>query len=288
MRCSIRFCVSFAIALACVLPAVCSAQQIDINGMPIDSEEQAGCPRLKALPPLPSAKVVSCHDSDSTEVIMPLKPDANGLAQEKKVRGAYQFREYQIGELVQPYAFDNLLDSLPMAGFRVKYANKPSTITARNDETWLLINVSGDLYNVSVVQEPPQVWSAVKTTVEISREMQAHNRVDIYGIAFSSSDQSILEKQSPILVEVLNYLKQNPELSVVIESHKVSMEGTPEMDAEITRERANAVFDWLVAHGVARRRLQPKPGGRNHPITENESPGEVQRNERIVLAKAPS
>ena len=284
---SIRFCSSFAIALACVLPAVCSAQQVDINGMPIDSAEQAGCPRLAALPPLPSAKVVSCQNSDSVEVSMPLKPDANGVAREKKARGAYQFREYQIGALEQPRAFDDLLDSLPMAGFKVKYANKPSTITARKDDTWLLINVGDDLYNVSVVQEALEVRPAVKTAEEIYREMQAHNRVDIYGIEFSPTDQSILEKQSQILVEVLKYLKQNPGLSVVIESHKVSKEGPPEMDAEITRERANAVFDWLVAQGVARPRLQPRPGGRNHPITENESPSEIQRNERIVLIKEP-
>jgi outer membrane protein OmpA-like peptidoglycan-associated protein len=218
---------------------------------------------------------------------MPLRPDANGMAREKKSRGAYQFREYQIGELVQPNAFDNLLALLPMAGFRVKYSNKPSTITARKDDTWILINVSDDFYNVSVVQEAPEVWPAVKTAEEISREMQAHNHVDIYGVEFSPTDQSILERQPPILVEVLKYLRQNAELSVVIESDKVSKEGSPEMDAEITRKRANAVMEWLVANGVAQTRVQPRPGGRNNPITENESPSEIQRNERLVLVKAP-
>lgn len=283
---SIRFRLSLAIALTCVLPALCTAQQVDINGMPIDPAEQAGCPRLAALPPLPSAKVVSCQKSDSVEVSMPLKPDPQGLAQEKRARGAYQFREYQIGELEQPRAFDNLLDLLPMAGFRVKYSNKPSTITARKDDTWILINVGDDFYDVSVVQEAPEVWRAVKTAEEISREMQAHNRVDIYGVEFST-DQSILEKQSPILAEVLKYLRQNAELPVVIESDKVSKEGSPEMDVEITRKRANAVMEWLVAHGVVRTRLQSRPGGRNNPITENEDPSENQRNERLVLLKAP-
>lgn len=284
---SIRFYLSLAIALTCVLPARCSAQQVDINGMPIDPAERAGCPRLEALPPLPSAKVVSCQKSDSVEVSMPLKPDPNGLAQEKKARGAYQFREYQIGELEQPNAFDNLLALLPSAGFRVKYSNKPSTITARKDDTWILINVSDEFYNVSVVQEAPEVWPAVKTAEEISREMQAHNHVDIYGVGFSPTDQSILERQPPILVEVLKYLRQNAELSVVIESDKVSKEGSPEMDEEITRKRANAVMEWLVANGVAQTRVQPRPGGRNNPVTENESPSEIQRNERLVLVKAP-
>jgi OOP family OmpA-OmpF porin len=73
---------------------------------------------------------------------------------------------------------------------------------------------------------------------------------------------------------------------VVIESHKFSKTGPPEVDSEITRERANAVMDWLVAHGIARARLQPRPYGRDNPLTENDSPSEVQRNERIAISKA--
>jgi outer membrane protein OmpA-like peptidoglycan-associated protein len=116
--------------------------------------------------------------------------------------------------------------------------------------------------------------------------MQAHNQVDIYGIQFSPDGQSILEKESQILFEILKYLKQNPDLSVIIESHKWSTEGPPETDSEITRERANAVMDWLIAHGAARSHVQPRPAGRDNPITENESPSQIQRNERIVLIKA--
>jgi hypothetical protein len=277
----------FQIGLLSILhfPAMALAQEIDINGMPHDMEEQArGCTHLEAPPPLPSAKVVSCQDSASVEISMPLKPDANGFSQEKKIRGTYQFREYRMGKMEQLNAFDNLINFLPRAGFTVEYSNKPSTITARNGDMWVLISVGDDLYNVSVVQEPPEVWTSVKTAKEISLEMQAHGRVDIYGIEFSSTDQSVLEDKSQILFEILQYLKQNPNVSIIIESDKVSPRRTPEDDAEITRERANAVVDWLIAHGVERLRLQPWPAGRNNPITENES----QRNERIVLRKMSS
>jgi outer membrane protein OmpA-like peptidoglycan-associated protein len=280
--------VAFLIGFICIsqFPTIISAQQLDPNGMPYEAEEQiTGCPRLEALPPLASSKVVSCQKSDSVEVTMPLKPDAHGYAQEKKVRGAYEFREYRIGKMAQPYAFDNLLNSLPMSGFTVKYSNQPSTITARKGDTWILINVGEDLYNVSVVEAGPESWTSVKTVEEISREIATHNRVDIYGVQFSPSDQSILEAKSQILLEILKYLKQNSTLSIIIESDKVSPTGAPEDDAEITRQRANAVMDWLIAHGIARSRLQPWPAGRNNPITANESPEEIQRNERIVLRK---
>lgn len=286
-----RIHLAFPIALLSILlfPAVGSAQRIDINGMPYETEEEThGCSRLEELMPLPTAKVVSCQKGDSVEISLPLQPDANGALKEKKVRGAYQFREYQVGEIEEPSAFDHLLAALPMAGFRVKYSNKPSTITARKDDIWILIHVSDDLYNVSVIREIPDNWRTVQTAEEIASEIQAHGRVDIYGIEFSPSDQSIVESTSKILSQVLKYLKQNPDVSIIIESDKVSPTGTPEDDAEITRERANAVMDWLVAHGVPKSRVQPLPAGRNNPITDNESPAEIQRNERIVLIKAAS
>ena len=283
------FRLAITVVVLCILglPALSSAQQTDVNGMPYDTDEQLmGCPRLAVLPPAPSAKLISCQKADSVGVSLPLKPDANGNAQEKRVRGAYEFREYRTNNSEQDFTFDRLLDALPTVGFVVKYSYKPATITARNGDLWLLINVSDDTYNVTVVRAPSEEWSTVKTAEEVSREMQAHNRVDIYGIEFSPDDQSILEKESQILFEILKYLKQNNDISVIVESNKITPNKPPEVDSEITRERANAVMDWLIAHGIARPRVQPRPAGRNNPITGNESPSEIRRNERIVLIKA--
>jgi outer membrane protein OmpA-like peptidoglycan-associated protein len=285
-----RLCLTFAIALACVsvltLPVVCLAQEQDPNGPPYQAEENSGCPPPTLLWPLPGATIVTCHHGDSVGVTLPLKPDAQGHSQEKQVRGAYDFREYQVAESQRDNSFDNMMKELPMAGFKIKYSIKPSTITARKENMWALINVSGEFYNVSLVIEPPEVWAFAKTAAEISSEMQAHNQVDIYGIQFSPDDQSILEKESQILFEILRYLKQNNDISVVVESDKITPNRLPEVDSEITGKRANAVMDWLIAHGVARSRVQPRPAGRNNPITENESPSEIQRNERIVLIKS--
>ena len=55
-----------------------------------------GCADLKVVPRLPASIIVSCDKGDSIEVILPLKPDAQGSAREKSVRGHYEFREYQI------------------------------------------------------------------------------------------------------------------------------------------------------------------------------------------------
>jgi outer membrane protein OmpA-like peptidoglycan-associated protein len=285
-RLSLAFNLSIALICFSHIAPSCFAQE-SVNA---DANVQAAdCPPLSMFPQLATSVVVSCHKGDSIEVTMPLKPDAQGRGREKTVRGQYEFREYRIPQAdQQENAFNNLMQLIPIAGFIVKFAASPSVITAQNGDTWILVNVNGDSYNVSVVRDTQIHCTVVKNSDEMLREMEAHNRAAIYGIQFSAENQIIEDKSSEILTEVLKYLKQNPDRPVLIESHKVSTKGTEEDDLEITRQRANAVVDWLVARGVPAARLQAKPFGRSKPITDNDTPTEIQCNERIVFAKAAS
>jgi outer membrane protein OmpA-like peptidoglycan-associated protein len=282
-RLSTALVLGIAIACSIHLPATCSAQES------VSEVDAVGCPNLPIFPKLAASVVVSCHRQDSVEVKMPLKPDAHGFAREKSVSGTYEFREYQIMRAdQQERAFENLMQWAPMAGFIVKYSVSPSTITARNGDTWVLISVNGEYYDVSVVQTKEAPWTPVTDAESISREMQTHARVGIYGIEFSPDNQTIKEETSKIIFQVLKYLTINPNLAVVVESHKFSTKGGAEEDMEITVKRANAVIDWLVAHGIKAGRLQSKALGRTKPLTENDTAIEIQRNERIVLATAAS
>jgi outer membrane protein OmpA-like peptidoglycan-associated protein len=285
-RCfSLAFVSSIILACLILLTPLCFAQDnlsTDANVQPAD------CPALAAFPQLAATVVVSCNRADSIELKMPMKPDAQGFAREKSVRGAYEFREYRIPRIdQQERAFDNLMQLIPMAGFIVKYSSSPSTITARKGDTWILLNVSGDFYNISVVRVKEEPWTpSFKNAEEILREVNTGNRVAIYGIEFSPDNQAINEKGSKSLIEVLKCLKENPNLAVVVESHKFGTTGNAEDDLEITRKRANVVVGWLVEHGVAAGRLQSKALGRTKPVTENDTAVEIRRNERIALARA--
>ena len=273
LRIPLNFLAGIVFAGASLVPAMGMAQGVE------------GCTDLKFVPKVPASIIVSCDKGDSIEVVMPLKPDAQGVIREKSVRGHYEFREYQVTQSYsqQQQAFGDLMRLLPIAGSTVKYSEDPSTITARNGDIWILITISGEYYDVKAVQAIEDPWTPVKDAQEISQQMLAHNRVAIYGIQFSPDNTAIVEDNSKILGEVWTYLKGNPVLSVDVESHKMSTSGTPEGDEEITRKRATAVVTWLVAHGIASDRLRAKPLGRTKPITENDTPLEIQRNERIEL-----
>jgi outer membrane protein OmpA-like peptidoglycan-associated protein len=275
-----------AVTSTILLPFRCSARENSYAGIPELKADVEGCAELKEVPKVPESVLVSCDKGDPMEVTMPLKPDAQGYARDKTVRGAYQFREYKISPSdQQEQVFSNLMQLLPIAGFSIKFSSSPSTITGHKEGAWILVNVSGEYYDVKVVRVNEEVWTPVKDAQEISREMEAHKRVAIYGIQFSPDNQAVLGENSKILAEVLTYLKGNPGLTIDVESHKMSNNGNAQDDQEITRKRAKAVVEWLEAHGIAVVRLQPKALGRNKPITENDTPLEIQRNERIELAK---
>lgn len=266
------------------LAPLCLAQE---NSIPQPEPPLAAdCPKFSKFPQLAMSVVVGCQKNDSSEVTLPLKPDAAGRSREKRIRGAYDFREYYIPHTYsQEEVFDSLTQLAGIAGYVVKYSARPSTITGRNREQWVLINVSSESYNVTVVQDTQESCTPINNAEEISRRMQARNRVALYGIQFTSNNQVNQDASSEILEALLKYIKQNPAQYFIVECHKFSNKGTEDDDFEITRERANAVVDWLLAQGVPAGHLQVKPFGRMRPIADNDEQSEIQCNERIELVK---
>jgi outer membrane protein OmpA-like peptidoglycan-associated protein len=283
----LRFVLSAAILF---LPALCAAQEEPENPAPESNEvkvDAEGCEDLTAISKLPGSVIESCQGGDSYEISVPLPPDAQGYAREKTIRGSYEFRSYEIWQNdQQDQAFSNLTQLLAIAGFRIKYSAQADTITARKEDTWILVHFSGGTYNVTVVNTKEEPWTPSADTEAITREMQTYDRAAIYGIQFSDDNQRVIEESSKILFEVLSYLKANSEVRVVVESHKYSDEGSAQEDLQITEKRAGAVVEWLEAHGVSGKRLQPKGMGRAKPISENDTSLEIRRNERIELIRA--
>lgn len=283
-RCTLAFIAGIIFLSATPIPAACFAQ--DNLGMqpPQAAADVEGCADLRALPKLAATHIVSCDKGDGIEVIMPLKPDAQGNSREKSVRGSYEFREYRVLQAAQSQqTFLSMMQWLALEGFAIKYSSGQSTITARKQDIWVLVNVGGEYYDVKAVRVQEDPWVPVKNAQEISREMEAHKRVAIYGIEFSPDNQSVVEDHSKILGEVLAYLNGHGGMTIDVESHTMNNNGNAESDQEISRMRAQAVVACLEAHGLAAGRLRAQALGRSKPLTENDTPLEMLRNNRIEL-----
>ena len=54
-------------------------------------------------------------------------------------------------------------------------------------------------------------------------------------------------------------------------------------DQDRTDKRAQTLLAWLEAHGIQAEHIQAVGLGRSRPLTDNDTPSEIEQNERIEL-----
>src|SRR5262245_5410683 len=91
------------------LPFLCFAQDSPNINVAEQRGDAPGCADVAGFPRVAASIITSCQHANSMEVTMPLQPDSHGLAREKKLRGIYEYREYQLPQIYQQdQAFENL------------------------------------------------------------------------------------------------------------------------------------------------------------------------------------
>lgn len=94
-------------------------------------------------------------------------------------------------------------------------------------------------------------------------------------------DQAKLEDASfPVLDEVVRALKDNKSFRVQIEGNADST-GAEEHNQTLSENRAQAVLDYLVAHGIAKERLGSKGMSSSKPLDTNATAAGRENNRRV-------
>ena len=108
--------------------------------------------------------------------------------------------------------------------------------------------------------------------------------VAIYGIYFDV-DKDVLKPESEVaLNHILELLKLDGKLVLEVQGHTDNT-GTPEHNKPLSDARAASVVKWLVAKGVADKRLKPKGYGETVPVGDNKTPEGRAKNRRVELKK---
>jgi outer membrane protein OmpA-like peptidoglycan-associated protein len=84
------------------------------------------------------------------------------------------------------------------------------------------------------------------------------------------------------LEAVVGVLKKNPPLRIEIQGHTDNA-GSAELNQQLSEDRALAVMQYLVEHGIDLDRLQSTGYGPSHPIASNDSPTGRSLNRRVEL-----
>src|SRR5690606_21166040 len=102
------------------------------------------------------------------------------------------------------------------------------------------------------------------------------------GIVFETDKAALKPGAMDNIDRLAKFLKQHPERTVRIEGHTDST-GSAEHNLELSRQRAEAVRDELVARGISRDRIQTIGRGETTPIASNQTAAGRQLNRRVEI-----
>ena len=92
--------------------------------------------------------------------------------------------------------------------------------------------------------------------LSISAGKESQNfRSILRGVSFKSGSAVLLQPSTRSLEALLRELKEESSLKLIIEGYTDS-KGLHQHNLELSRQRAQAVADWLVAHGIEPARLK--------------------------------
>jgi len=100
-------------------------------------------------------------------------------------------------------------------------------------------------------------------------------------IQFETNKAAIKPESGSLLEEITNVIKQNPQIKrLSIEGHTDST-GADKHNQKLSEQRAAAVRDHLVQHGVEAERLSSRGWGKSKPIGDNSTAVGREENRRV-------
>ncbi|MCB9600025.1 MAG: OmpA family protein [Sandaracinus sp.] len=105
-------------------------------------------------------------------------------------------------------------------------------------------------------------------------------RMVLPGIEFGFDSAEILPASERTLNIALQILRDNPDARVEVGGHTDNV-GNANYNRRLSQQRADAVRDWLVGHGVAQNRMRTRGYGSAQPVAPNDTDEGRARNRRI-------
>jgi outer membrane protein OmpA-like peptidoglycan-associated protein len=112
-------------------------------------------------------------------------------------------------------------------------------------------------------------------------EEKVQRRIILRAVYFDFDKAIIRPDAAPVLDEAVDMMKSEG-IAVIAQGHTDSI-GTDEYNLKLSRRRADAVRNYLVAHGVAPSRITTEGFGESRPVDTNDTPEGRAKNRRVEL-----
>ena len=103
-------------------------------------------------------------------------------------------------------------------------------------------------------------------------------------IYFYAGSAEIREESKLIIAEIISYLKENPEVKIVVEGHTDNV-GSESSNQKLSENRAKIVMNKLIEGGINKYRLSIKGYGSKQPISDNGTEAGRAQNRRVTIRK---
>ena len=172
-------------------------------------------------------------------------------------------------------------------------------INTRGDESSLIVSPDGrtaifssdnyggqgqlDLYTFALpeqVQSEPVVYKEEIT--ELAPELKVGESITLKNVFFQTGKYTLLEISIVELDKVVEMMQKHPTLHIELGGHTDNT-GNEAANQKLSEQRAKAVYDYLVGHGVSADRLSYKGYGQSQPVADNSTPEGRRQNRRTVF-----
>jgi outer membrane protein OmpA-like peptidoglycan-associated protein len=150
------------------------------------------------------------------------------------------------------------------------------------NEMWVeVVTLGGDDYYLTIILK-----ELMKQDVTARNMFEALNRdghIALY-INFDTGKSNIRDESKPIIEQIVQMMKSNPDLKIGIEGHTDNV-GTPASNKTLSENRAKAVVSAIAGQGISADRLIPSGYGQDKPVADNSTEEGRAKNRRVELIK---
>lgn len=104
--------------------------------------------------------------------------------------------------------------------------------------------------------------------------------VRLQNVMFKQSTAVLMEESNEDLDEVVEMMKENPQMEILLTGH-TDNQGSSKANIKLSRERVDAVKNYLISRGIAEERIDGKGFGGTRPIASNASEETRRHNRRV-------
>lgn len=163
-----------------------------------------------------------------------------------------------------------------------------TTYLIRQDgkEYWLQVSTGAiPLHGEIVLVERKAMTSklAMLDAAAMKKQLDTAGRVALY-VNFDTDQATLRPDAAPVIDEIAKLLQGDPALRLSIDGHTDSS-GAAEHNRTLSKARADAVRDALLAKGIADARLATQGFGADKPLADNADATGRARNRRVELVK---